>query len=57
VGYQRCYVENDCTSPVPPFAVVGVGIYETATLIYVLLFMWWKGIVILDKLCRSGADV
>jgi hypothetical protein len=39
------------------FAVMSIGIYETATLIYVLLFTWWKGIVILDKFCRSGVDV
>jgi len=39
------------------FAVLSIGIYETATLIYVLLFIWWKGNVILDKFCGSGVDV
>jgi hypothetical protein len=36
---------------------MSIGIYETAALIFVLLFTWWKGIMILDKFCISGADV
>jgi hypothetical protein len=39
------------------FAVMIIGIHATAKLMYVLLFIWWKGITVLDKFFRSGADV